>query len=141
MLVNSCPILNLHIPPPTVSCALPGRVDWLHCVQLYPDGWWTYSSEPFTGTHMKCYRSPLRWQEIHLALQYELSYGHILRKPRPSGGQSRGKDHFYHGRAVKGRPCPFPVRQNLRLCAGSEPVCEPAPVLTGDEADGYAVGL
>ena len=25
---------SLHIPSPTVSCALPGRVDWLHCVQL-----------------------------------------------------------------------------------------------------------
>ncbi len=26
MLVNSCPILNLHIPPATVSCAHSGRV-------------------------------------------------------------------------------------------------------------------
>ncbi len=42
----------MHIPSPTVSCALPDRVDWLHCVQLYPDGWRTYSSEPFTGTHI-----------------------------------------------------------------------------------------
>ena len=52
MLVNSCPILNLHIPPITVSCALPGRVAWLHCVQFNPDGWHTESREPPTRTHI-----------------------------------------------------------------------------------------
>lgn len=50
MLVNSCPILNLHIPPITVSCALPGRVAWLHYVQFNPDGWqtesWSHPPEP-----------------------------------------------------------------------------------------------
>ena len=52
MLVNSCPILNLHIPPITVSCALPGRVAWLHYVQFNPDGWQTITREPPTRTHI-----------------------------------------------------------------------------------------
>ena len=42
----------VHIPSLTVSCALSGRVDWLHYVQFNPDGWQTASSEPFTGTHI-----------------------------------------------------------------------------------------
>lgn len=43
---------SLHIPPITVSCALPGRVAWLHYVQFNPDGWHTESREPPTRTHI-----------------------------------------------------------------------------------------
>ena len=42
----------LHIPSITVSCALPGRVAWLHCVQFNPDGWHAESREPPTRTHI-----------------------------------------------------------------------------------------
>ena len=84
---------------------------------------------------------PLRRQEIHMALQHELPYGHIFRKPCPSGGQPGGEDHLYYGGSSKGRPCPCPVRQDIRLRAGGEPVCEPAAVPPGDEADGDGGGL
>ena len=45
-------IKSLHIPSITVSCALPGRVAWLHCVQFNPDGWQTVTREPPTRTHI-----------------------------------------------------------------------------------------
>jgi len=45
-------IKSLHIPSITDSCALPGRVAWLHCVQFNPDGWQTVTREPPTRTHI-----------------------------------------------------------------------------------------
>ena len=75
MLVNSCPILNLHIPPITVSCALPGRVAWLHCVQFNPDGWQTISREPPTRTHfLSKVHSRSRRQEARKNMGLDMNY-------------------------------------------------------------------
>lgn len=54
----------------------------------------------------------------------------LLRQSHASGRRAGSKDRICHGRSLKGRFILCTVRKDLRLRAGSEPVCKPPAFLS-----------